>query len=302
MAINGYARNLSTTSPTIAVQGLARSSIASSGTGSIHGGVFIAADGGVGSPNNNMIGAEDYLLLNNTTSAGVAHSIGGAFSAQPTLAIGLEIYQPVANSGGPYYWPKGIRFDPKATLAPTLANFTAGNVGLEFNGVDTVANSASQGMCFLSIFSDASGNLSCFGELSDGNMSIVTSRGSTGLKVNGARVDTARMLFGGSIPFVLTSTGTFSFFIPDNPITVTRLTAVTSTQGVTCSTAPIVQITDGTNAQSLTLANATTTDDSGAISQNYAAGASLTLKVSTAASGCGTVPAGAFVNAEYKMQ
>jgi len=43
-------------------------------------------------------------------------------------------------------------------------------------------------------------------------------------------------------------------------------------------------------------------DDSGAVTQNYAAGASLTLSVQTAATGCTTAPADANAVIQYKMQ
>jgi len=43
-------------------------------------------------------------------------------------------------------------------------------------------------------------------------------------------------------------------------------------------------------------------NDSGSISQNYAAGATLTLSVQTAAAGCGTSPADANVTIQYRMQ
>jgi hypothetical protein len=43
-------------------------------------------------------------------------------------------------------------------------------------------------------------------------------------------------------------------------------------------------------------------NDSGAIAQNYASGAALTLSVQTAAAGCTTTPADANVTIQYRMQ
>jgi len=43
-------------------------------------------------------------------------------------------------------------------------------------------------------------------------------------------------------------------------------------------------------------------NDSGAISQNYAAGSSLQVLVQTAAAGCTTSPADANVTVQYRMQ
>jgi len=182
VGVQGYANNLSSTAPAIGVQGMARSAVNGA---SVHGGIFIGSDGGAGFPNNNYFGAETYVLATNTTSAPVAHIVGGAFTAQPTTAIGIYISQPAANSGGPYHWTKGLRFDVGATLAPTIANFSAGKAGIEFNPIASGPSQPSQGICFLSNFSDSTGNLACIGELATGNVDISTSRANTGLSING---------------------------------------------------------------------------------------------------------------------
>jgi hypothetical protein len=57
---------------------------------------------------------------------------------------------------------------------------------------------------------------------------------------------------------------------------------------VGCSTSPIIRLTDGSTPINLTISAAT--NDSGAITQNYAAGATLTVSVQTAAAGCSTSP------------
>jgi hypothetical protein len=67
-----------------------------------------------------------------------------------------------------------------------------------------------------------------------------------------------------------------------------------------CTTNAVVRLTDGTTPVNVTIAAAA--NDSGAITQNYAGGATLTLSVQTAAAGCTTTPADANVTIQYRMQ
>jgi len=59
-------------------------------------------------------------------------------------------------------------------------------------------------------------------------------------------------------------------------------------------------LTDGTTAVNVTIAAAA--NDSGTITQDYAAGATLTRSVQTAAAGCTTSLAGANAVLQYKIQ
>src|SRR6266851_1180656 len=102
------------------------------------------------------------------------------------------------------------------------------------------------------------------------------------------------------LPGALTSTWTGSTWTPDKAVTVTRLQAQAQTAPSGCTTNAIVRLTDGTTPVNLTIAAAA--NDSGAIAQNYAAGASLTIAVQTAAAGCTTSPADANVVVQYRMQ
>jgi hypothetical protein len=102
------------------------------------------------------------------------------------------------------------------------------------------------------------------------------------------------------LPGALTSTWTGSTWTPDKAVTVTRLQAQAKTAPSGCTTNAIVRLTDGTTPVNLTVAAAA--NDSGAIAQNYAAGASLTIAVQTAAAGCTTSPADANVVVQYRMQ
>jgi hypothetical protein len=102
------------------------------------------------------------------------------------------------------------------------------------------------------------------------------------------------------LPGALTSTWTGSTWTVDKAVTVTRLQVQAKTAPSGCTTNAIVRLTDGTTPVNVTISAAA--NDSGAIAQNYAAGASLTIAVQTAATGCATSPADANVIVQYRMQ
>jgi hypothetical protein len=102
------------------------------------------------------------------------------------------------------------------------------------------------------------------------------------------------------LPGALTSTWTASSWTPDKAVTVTRMQVQAKTAPAGCSTNAVVRLTDGTTPVNLTIAAAG--NDSGAISQNYGAGSTITVSVQTAAAGCTTSPADANVTVQYKMQ
>ena len=101
-------------------------------------------------------------------------------------------------------------------------------------------------------------------------------------------------------PGALTSTWTATSWTLDRAITVTRFQVQAKTAPAGCSTNAVVRLTDGTNPVNLTISGAA--NDSGAISQNYAAGATITVSVQTAAAGCSTSPADANATVQYRMQ
>ncbi len=102
------------------------------------------------------------------------------------------------------------------------------------------------------------------------------------------------------LPGALTATWTGSTWTPDKAITVTRVQVQAKTAPSGCTTNAVVRLTDGTNPVNVTISAAA--NDSGSIAQNYAAGATLTLSVQTAAAGCTTSPADANVTIQYRMQ
>jgi hypothetical protein len=102
------------------------------------------------------------------------------------------------------------------------------------------------------------------------------------------------------LPGALTSTWTGSTWTTDKAITVTRVQVQAKTAPAGCGTNAVVRLTDGITPVNLTISGAA--NDSGSISQNYAAGAALQVMVQTAAAGCTTSPADANVVVQYRMQ
>jgi hypothetical protein len=102
------------------------------------------------------------------------------------------------------------------------------------------------------------------------------------------------------LPGALTSTWTGSTWTTDKAIIVTRVQAQAKTEPVRCSANAIVRLTNGTAPVNLTIAAAA--NDTGAITQNYAAGSVLTFSVQAAAAGCATSPADVNVTIQYRMQ
>jgi hypothetical protein len=102
------------------------------------------------------------------------------------------------------------------------------------------------------------------------------------------------------LPGTLTSIWTGSTWTTDKAVTITRLQVQAKTAPAGCTTNAIVRLTDGTTPVNITISAAT--NDSGAISQNYAAASSLQVLVQTAAAGCTTSPADANVTVQYRMQ
>jgi hypothetical protein len=102
------------------------------------------------------------------------------------------------------------------------------------------------------------------------------------------------------LPGALTSTWTAATWTTDKAVTITRVQVQAKTAPAGCATNAIVRLTDGTTPVNVTISAAA--NDSGAISQNYAAASSLQILVQTAAAGCTTSPADANVTVQYRMQ
>ena len=102
------------------------------------------------------------------------------------------------------------------------------------------------------------------------------------------------------LPGALTTAWTGATWTADKAVTITRVQVQAKTAPAGCTTNAVVRLTDGTTPVNVTVSAAA--NDSGAISQNYAAGSSLQILVQTAAAGCTTSPADANVTVQYRMQ
>jgi len=102
------------------------------------------------------------------------------------------------------------------------------------------------------------------------------------------------------LPGALSTTWTGSTWTLDRGVTVTRVQVQAKTAPAGCTTNAVVRLTDGTTPVNVTIAAAA--NDSGAITQNYPGGVTLTLSVQTAAARCTTAPADANVTIQYRMQ
>ncbi|HLZ50814.1 MAG TPA: hypothetical protein VKP61_08695 [Candidatus Acidoferrum sp.] len=102
------------------------------------------------------------------------------------------------------------------------------------------------------------------------------------------------------LPGALTATWTGATWTLDKAVTITRVQVQAKTAPSGCTTNAVVRLTDGTSPVNVTISAAA--NDSGPITQNYAAAAAVTIAVQTAAAGCTTSPADANVVVQYRMQ
>lgn len=131
-----------------------------------------------------------------------------------------------------------------------------------------------------------------------------TIRGQGGLQAgtDAAFNASPRGAYSAFLPNLTASAGTFQRMTLDKGVTVTRVQLVLGTAGAGCSTQGTVSLTDGTNSVTLTTSNGTAIYDSGPVSQNFAAGANLDIRIATPAAGCSTAPQDANVAVQYRMQ
>jgi uncharacterized repeat protein (TIGR03803 family) len=97
----------------------------------------------------------------------------------------------------------------------------------------------------------------------------------------------------------LTSAGTAGAFTPEGAVTVTRIQVQMLATPVNCRANAVLQLTDGTAAGTRTLTLTTAATDSGSVSLDYAAGATLRVGISVP-SNCRTDPQNANVVVQYR--
>jgi len=86
----------------------------------------------------------------------------------------------------------------------------------------------------------------------------------------------------------------------DKAIVVTRVNVYVKVAPLTCTPNAQISVTDLTNAVTVTVT--TNDNDSGTVSQAYAAGAPIYIGFTTYAASCGISPANANITVQYRMQ
>jgi hypothetical protein len=241
----------------------------------------------------------------------------GTVSAGGSVPVGNHTYRIVP------FWQnnaEGLYSPASATITTTAGNQT---VNLTWTAVagnpkgynvyrDGALTGPSSGVCNPSVttnsFTDTLGFAACgssAGTVPAGGPTILNASGIYTPKVTIGSETTSSAPRGSHnalIPAFTVTTSSSARVTLDKAITVTRFQIVLATAPAGCSTQAVVQVTDGTTPVSITFANGTSIYDSGAVTQNYAAGANLDIKVSTAAAGCTTNPANGNVTVQYRMQ
>jgi hypothetical protein len=205
-------------------------------------------------------------------------------SAATTGAIGDILRLESAPGGALTCYKNGV-----SALTTTDTTYASGQPGLFLFGTTATAKNWS------------GGNLHPLAHLDVEQDWAKTQHFTQGMALNGETLSSSprgeQNVF---LPGALTSTWTGSTWTVDKAVTVTRVQVQAKTAPSGCTTNAIVRLTDGTTPVNVAISAAA--NDSGAITQNYAAGASLTIAVQTAAAGCATSPADANVIVQYRMQ
>jgi hypothetical protein len=231
---------------------------------------------------------QGYSCIENTTNIYIQKISGttntALTSAATTGAIGDVLRLEAAPAGVLTCYKNGV-----STLTATDTTYTTGQPALFLFGITATSRNWS------------GGNLHPLTHLDTEQDWTKAQHFTQGLAVSGETISASprgeQNVF---LPGALTSTWTGSTWTPDKSVTVTRFQVQAKTAPSGCTTNAIVRLTDGTTPVNLTIAAAA--NDSGSMTQNYAAGAALTIAVQTAAAGCTTSPADANVIVQYRMQ
>jgi hypothetical protein len=234
------------------------------------------------------VSTQGYSCMENTTNIYIQRISGttntALTSAASTGAPGDVLRLEAAPGGALTCYKNGI-----STLTATDTTYTSGQPGLFLYG--TVSSSKNW----------SGGNLHPLAHLDVEQDWSKAQHFTQGVALNGETLSASpRGQQNVFLPGALTSTWTGATWTPDKAVTVTRLQVQAKTAPSGCATNAVVRFTDGTTPINLTITAAA--NDSGAITQNYAAGTSLTVAVQTVAAGCTTSPADVNVVVQYRMQ
>lgn len=285
----------------------------------------LPASAGVGSANYVALTPNNFMDMHNVQvlATGAGMSVPGSLpTSTPTAAVSSGGSVPLGVWN--YAVSKVDYSGRETTIGPTSANalVTSGNQTVTVDCTDPIGGNIQ----FLRIYrSNGGGFARVVGADSLTTCHIVdSSASSTGIvsalysaagdpvvdtsgvaaakfRVNGELVQSApRAEQNVFLPGALTSTWTGSTWTIDRAITVTRIEAQAKTAPAGCSTNAVVRLSDGTSPVNVTISGAA--NSSGALGQNYSAGAALSISVATASAGCTTNPADVNVTVQYRMQ
>jgi hypothetical protein len=256
--------------------------------------------------------------LTSLQGANVQGAVATATNATTLNGLPSSAFQPAgsyANLGG------GNNFTGTQSVIGTVAaNFVTGQTNIAGTSAVAGINGAASGT------GTNGGYFYSSSTQGAGVVGVNTSGGSAGYFQGPVTVSSGSVAINGDIPMshnphmafsgFISGFGSFGpcqnacagFFIPDQNIVITRVTAAINNPGSNCSTPAVVQVqTVGTTEvfSDLNLPNGANRADSGPLSAN-ASGGSEILIVGYSASGCtpitGTSPGNVFINVEYVMQ
>jgi hypothetical protein len=253
------------------------------GTTDYPGVTVLASSSGTNSNYYDCVENSTNIYLQRVQTGSTTNLTSAASTGNPGDVLRLE----AAPGGALTCYKNGV-----ATLTATDTTFSSGSPGLLISGsVATMDNWSG-------------GNLHPFAHLDVEQDWTKPQHFTQGIALGGVVPEmlnnNPRAVYSAFLPSALTSTWTGSTLTLDKAVTVTRVQVQVKTAPSGCSTNAIVRISDGTNNLNVTISGSA--NDSGLLSQNYAAGALLTISVQTAAAGCTTSPADANVIVQYRMQ
>jgi hypothetical protein len=137
-----------------------------------------------------------------------------------------------------------------------------------------------------------------------GNQTVNGTVAATAAVINGDAPlsSSPRMFLHAVFPGALDAPWLATTFIPDKPVTITRVTLnLRAAADATCSLQTVVLVSDGVTGQKLFLNSANTAYDTGPAALPFAEGAHITIEVQTPTCPSNSAPRDANVQAEYRM-
>jgi hypothetical protein len=168
---------------------------------------------------------------------------------------------------------------PDATAQPLLATGATANAIPKYSSANVVTNSA---------IVDNNGSVGITGSLSmNGDLAMVST----------PRMAASAYLAGALVAPLWTATQ----IVPDQPITITRVTANLQTAGVSCTEPAVIRVRGGSTGEDILFTSGQSAYDSGPQSLKFAAGTKVAVTLQRGAVCSGTAPSNGRVLLQYRM-